>query len=125
MATATATNGGIESNDKNGIEAFTDRDVRALTEYIIPLEEIGRVKDADGLFLVVGESGKEYTVDVWNRACDCPDMEYNNPDGGCKHIRRCEFESGIRPIPTAIDRSAIKVSTQIFGEFVNGEPVFG
>jgi len=70
-----------------------DRDVRALTEYLTVLPE------APGLYEVVSQSGESYTVDVRNGACTCPDAEYHDPDGGCKHCRRVHFETGREAIP--------------------------
>lgn len=78
------------------------RDVRALTEYLTVLEDVGRAKGADGLYLVVSQSGSEYLVDARTGACECPDAEHRNPEGGCKHVRRVAYATGERPIP-AID----------------------
>ena len=30
--------------------------------------------------------------------CECKDMHYNNPDRGCKHLRRIEFIEGDRDL---------------------------
>ena len=99
------------------IATLDDRDVRALTEFHSVLDDIGRVKDAPGLYLVVSQSGCEYLVDAHDGGCECADSEYHNPDGGCKHLRRIKFATGLRPIPADVDRSAIDPS---LGEHVEG-----
>ena len=92
------------------------RDVRALTSVMSVLDEQDpRIAGRDGRFLVISASGKEYEVDTNERTCTCPDFEHNlpieNPDGSvrhsCKHIARCTYEAGQRPIPSWIDRDAL------------------
>jgi hypothetical protein len=82
-----------------------DRDVRALTRRMSVLDDVGRVKDASMLYLVVSESGSEYLVDLYQESCECPDARYR--DVRCQHIRRVEFHTGERKIPAWADRSAI------------------
>lgn len=77
------------------------RDVRALTDYLLVVEE------APDLFLVYGEDGDEYTVDADTGACTCPDAEYRHPEGGCKHARRVAFHIGARDVPEWADRDAM------------------
>ncbi|WP_254547492.1 hypothetical protein [Halomarina pelagica] len=77
------------------------RDVRALTDYLLVVE------DAPDLYLVYGEGGDEYTVDTRTGACTCPDYEYRQPAGGCKHIRRVAFETGARDVPAWANRDAM------------------
>lgn len=84
-----------------------ERDVSALTEIMSVLEDVGRVRGAAGLYLVVSESGGTYTVDARSDACDCPDAEHRQPDGGCKHVRRVAFATGAREIPEWVDRDAV------------------
>ena len=84
-----------------------DRDVRALTEYMSVLSDIGMVAGADGLYTVVSESGRSYTVDIETGACDCDDAFYRNPDGGCKHVRRVQFATGRRSIPAWVNEDAV------------------
>ena len=84
-----------------------DRDVSALTEIMTVLEDVGRVRDADGLYLVVTESGGSYTVDAHAGACECPDAEHRQPDGGCKHVRRVTFATGARSVPAWVDPDAV------------------
>ena len=80
---------------------LADRTVRALTDYLLVVE------DAPGLFRVYGEDGDEYTVDAETGACTCPDAEYRDPDGGCKHVRRVAFHTGERAVPAWVDRDAV------------------
>ena len=96
MAATADTDTDATAADTVGLEV---RDVRALTEYLTVLEDVGRVRGADGLYLVVSESGAEYLVDARGRRCDCPDAEHRDPDGGCKHVRRVAFATGVRPTP--------------------------
>jgi hypothetical protein len=77
-----------------------DLDVRALTQFLTVLEDVGRARDAEDLFIVVSESGSEYLVDIREGACECPDHEYRGRK--CKHIRRVEFATGCRPVPAGI-----------------------
>jgi len=62
------------------------RTLRALTETMSVLSEIGRAKGADDLYLVVSESGREYLVDARDWSCECPDATHRNVR--CKHQRR-------------------------------------
>lgn len=78
-----------------------DRDVRALTECITVLEDIGPAAGAPDLFLVVSQSGREYLVDARTETCECPDSEHRGVR--CKHLRRVAFATGQRPIPAGID----------------------
>lgn len=76
-------------------------DRRALSEYLTVLEDVGRVRDAAGLYLVVSQSGREYLVDLREGGCTCPDREYR--DRKCKHVRRVEFATGRRPVPSVLE----------------------
>lgn len=78
-----------------------ERDVRALTEYLTVLEDVGRAADADDLYLVVSQSGENYLVDARDGGCGCPDARYR--DMQCKHARRVAFATGERPIPAGVD----------------------
>ena len=64
------------------------RTIRAATEIMTVIEE------ADALFLVVTESGSEYTVDLREPACSCRDFEFRDDIQECKHIRRVRIEVG-------------------------------
>jgi hypothetical protein len=80
-----------------------DRDARALTRRMSVLDDVGRARGADDLFLVVTTS--EYLVDVRTGSCECPDSRYR--DVKCHHVRRVEFHTGEREIPAWADRSVI------------------
>lgn len=102
-----------------GIDKIETRDVRALTECMSVLGHVGRARDADGLYLVVSESGSEYLVDVLGGACECPDHEHR--EAHCKHLRAAEFASGRREIPEWVDREEINNS---LGDHIDAGPVF-
>jgi hypothetical protein len=97
---------------KSGHDGRTDteldaRDVRALTERMSVLDDVGPARGADGIFRVVSQSGSTYTVDLQLGACSCPDSERRNPDGGCKHVRRAAFatgERGVNVVPERVGR---------------------
>lgn len=82
-------------------EPVDDRDVRALTEYLF-VERF-----AEGMFRVYSEDGSFQVVEPDLGACECEDMEYRDPDGGCKHIRRVEFWTGRRDLPEWANRDAM------------------
>ena len=94
-----------------------ERDVRALTEYLTVLADVGRVRGADDLFLVVSESGSEYLVDARGGRCDCPDAEHRG--ARCKHLRRVALATGARPVPVGAD--SLGVDPQL-GMHVDGGP---
>ena len=104
-----------ESDDHESID---NRTVRALTEYLTVLPDYGRARGADGLYMVVSESGEEYLVDGVTGACRCPDAEHRDPEGGCKHVRRVAFATGEEAIPGEVD----DVDPQL-GDHVAGEPI--
>jgi len=84
-----------------------ERAARALTEKMTVLPELGRAEGADGLFLVVTESGSEYLVDARTGVCECPDYQYREPDGGCKHLHRVAYATGEVSIPAWVNSSAV------------------
>ena len=84
-----------------------ERAARALTEKMTVLPEMGRAEGADGLYLVVTESGSEYLVDARTGACECPDYQYREPEDGCKHIHRVAYATGEASIPAWVDTDAI------------------
>ena len=94
---------------------------RALTQYLTVLDDIGRVRDAPDLYLVVSESGSEYLVDARDDSCECPDSRYRDRPGGCKHLRRVAFATGRESIPAWVNRD--DVDDQL-GQHVDAEPVF-
>jgi hypothetical protein len=77
---------------------------RAATECMTVMDDVGDARDAPGLYVVVGENGGgEYLVDTHTGACTCPDAEYRNPAGGCKHVRRARMASCETPVPAGVD----------------------
>lgn len=93
------------------------RDVRALTEYHSVLDDTGRARGADDLYLVVSESGSEYLVDARLGSCECPDHRHR--EVRCKHIRRVAYATGDRPVPAWIDTDAVDPQ---LGEHVDATP---
>lgn len=82
-------------------QTVDSRTKRALAECMTVLPNHGLARDAPGLFVVIGENENgEYLVDSRTDSCDCDDMRYRDPDGGCKHLRRVRVLTGERPIPT-------------------------
>jgi len=91
---------------------LTDRDARALTEYMTVLPKGGDV------FTVVGQNGGgEYRVDAQEERCTCPDHKHRGVR--CKHIRRVAFATGEEAIPSWADRE--EIDDQL-GEHVSGTP---
>jgi hypothetical protein len=109
------------TDSADGEDVLDEVDARALTQYLTVMDDVGRVRDAPGLFLVVSESGSEYLVDARDAACECPDSQYRDRSGGCKHIRRVLFATGREAIPAWVDRD--DVDDQL-GQHVDGDPVF-
>ncbi|MDS0284751.1 hypothetical protein [Haloarcula onubensis] len=110
------------SSDKaDGTDGSTDfdtRDVRALTEVHSVLDDVGRARGADDLFLVVSGSGSEYLVDMRTGTCECPDSEYR--DVTCKHQKRVQFATGEREIPAWVNTDGLDDQ---LGEHVQGPRV--
>jgi hypothetical protein len=92
-------------SDLEGAAAPDDRTIRALTEYIYAFDELGAAAGAPGLWLVYGEAGDEYFVDVRGCSCTCGDACHR--DVRCKHIRRVEFLTGRRAVPEWADPGGI------------------
>jgi uncharacterized Zn finger protein len=68
------------------------RTLRALTEPMSVLPEIGRAKGAEDLYLVVSSSGNSYLVDARDWSCECPDATHR--DVRCKHQRAVALRTG-------------------------------
>lgn len=83
------------------VECIDARTVRALTDLLAVYEE------CPGLFVVAGEGGNTYRVDAETGACTCPDAEYRQPDGGCKHARRVALWRGETTVPEWADTDAL------------------
>jgi predicted nucleic acid-binding Zn finger protein len=58
------------------------------------------IEEAQSLFSVTTQSGSEYTVDLREPACSCPDFKYRESVSECKHIRRVRIEVGQVDIET-------------------------
>jgi hypothetical protein len=111
-----------DSETQDCIE-IADRTRRALEEYMTVLPEFGRAADAPGLFVVVGENENgEYLCDTRTGGCECKDAEYRDPEGGCKHVRRCRIVQGEKPVPAA-SLGDIEVDSSI-GVHVDSSPKF-
>ncbi len=100
-----------DSQDSTELESRTER---ALTECMTVMPNHGRAEGAPALFVVIGENcNGEYLVDTRTDSCDCKDMQYRDPEGGCKHLRRCRIATGEDPVPAnALDKITID---SIFG----------
>ncbi|RQG93704.1 hypothetical protein [Natrarchaeobius oligotrophus] len=116
----------VESTDADAddaeveVEVIDEVDARALTTPMTVMDSVGMVRDADGLFEVTTASGREYIVDLAapdDARCLCDDHRYRQRP--CKHIRRCQFEIGARPIPSWVDRDDVD---EQLGQHVSGEP---
>lgn len=94
---------GLESRDESGIEALDDRDIRALTERLTVMPDVGDARGGDDLFTVISHTGSQYLVDLRLGSCSCPDSRHRDPDGGCKHVRRTQYVTGERSVPTWVD----------------------
>lgn len=100
--------------------AIDERDARALTQVMSVLDDVGRVRDAPGLYLVISESGREYLVDADLGACECADSYYRGIR--CKHQRRVAFATGAEEIPAWVDRDAVD---DHLGYHLDADPVWG
>ena len=55
---------------------------------------------AGGRYTVYAASDNTYEVDVVTKTCTCGDYQKNEPDGGCKHVRRVDMEVRANRVPT-------------------------
>lgn len=108
-----------ESTDEKTTDNVDERTVRALEEYLTVLPD---AVDAPGMVRVVSHTGEEYTVDVRENRCECPDATYNLDDEtDCKHVRRARFALGLDAVPAAaLDAAEVEPN---FGAFVNEDAV--
>ncbi|MDL0127042.1 hypothetical protein [Halobacterium salinarum] len=88
-----------------GVDVLADVEVRALTEKMTTLADIGRAQDAPGLYLVVSESGASYLVDYHEQRCECPSQFYRG--GECKHLARVAYATQDRTIPGWVDQRRV------------------
>ena len=56
-------------------------------------------EEGSGEFIVHSASGDAHLVDLPAEHCSCKDMEYNEPAGGCYHLRRVRMALGIMEVP--------------------------
>lgn len=56
---------------------------------------------APGLYSVTTQSGSEYTVDLRDGVCDCPDHRYR--EARCKHLWRAAYATETVDPPAAVD----------------------
>ncbi len=85
-------------------DAADGRSVRACEEPMLVLPRLDERQQATGLYAVKKlNNGAGYVVDLTEGACTCPDMAHNDPAGGCKHLRRVEFEITHFGLPDAGD----------------------
>jgi len=111
-----------ESESQDCVEVET-RTERALSECMTVLPNHGRADGAPGLFVVIGQNGNgEYLVDTRTGSCECPDAEYRDPEGGCKHLRRCRIATGDTPVPA--DALGEVTIDDTFGAQVDASPKF-
>ena len=99
MSTDTPARLEARATDDRCIDLSNDRAVSALTSKMSVLPA------APDVYTVVSESGREYTVDVRDGVCECPDSTYRG--GECKHQIRALVATGRLSIPSWADRSAI------------------
>lgn len=125
------TNYTTSSDKSDGTDSsidLSDRELRALEQFLTVTPEIGRARGADDLVIVTSESGREYLVDVDCGRCQrrdggvCPDQEYNLDDGEvCKHVIRARIATGRRSVSSA-ELAAADVDPQL-GEHASGPAV--
>ncbi len=72
------------SAQRDGLEPRTRRAVDQAMAVSL-LEKGGRYEVRSG-------SGNWYEVDVISESCTCPDWRKHMPEGGCKHLRRVDYE---------------------------------
>lgn len=86
------------------LKQLDDRDVRALTEHM----DIYRDDpDTSTEEVAVYNKGTRHIVNPRARFCDCEDQHYRQPEGGCKHLRRLDFEDGRRDVPSWVQADAL------------------
>lgn len=70
---------------------------------------------APDLYSVTTQSGREYTVDAREPACECP-WAFYNPSDTCKHAERVAYATEEKAIPAWVDESAVD---PLLGRFVS------
>jgi len=115
----------IAQQTQTDAPTLEDRTLRALGESMtvinqnVPEFPNIDVENSPGLFIVVTATGT-YLVDIIEGTCTCPDMRWNSPNGGCKHVRRARFATGAKAIPKeAVENDEIKID-HMLGRTVAG-----
>lgn len=89
------------------------RSARARTQQMVVIPQVDPNGECIGMYDVHSlESEKVYTVVLDLSDCSCKDMEFNRPEGGCKHLKRVAIgitETGL-PAP---DQKAGEYPTSI------------
>jgi hypothetical protein len=89
----------LDKTDDNSTDSASRRE-KARTEEMVVIPEMTTDGFATGLYDVHSGSGSAYTVDLDAVIpCDCPDMEYNSPENGCKHSQRVQIMVDETPLP--------------------------
>lgn len=94
----------LRDRDEIDLGSEDRRTLKAHTEdlLVIPLTDgdTPRHGHSIGLYTVVSESGGVYMVNLdGHGVCDCPDMTYNHPPSGCKHLRHVGIATTETPLP--------------------------
>ena len=83
------------------------RTIRAATEYMTVIEQ------APAMFSVTTESGSEYTVDLREPACTCPDFQHREEVTECKHIIRTRLivnQIDVESLEEELERTASELA---------------
>lgn len=87
------------------VVSLADHEVRALTEKMSVLPDVGWASGAPGLYLIVSESGATYRVDADAGRCSCPSQFYRG--GPCKHTARVAYATRQREIPDWVNQDRV------------------
>jgi hypothetical protein len=120
MRNTTQVEKSTEAEDTDEADEFGDRQLRAVEEYLTVMPD---GVDARGMVRVVSHTGDEYTVDVRDEACTCPDFEHRGGDenGRCKHVYRALWATGREAMPADLVEAADVEPN--FGAFVETDEV--
>lgn len=91
----------------DGSIEIDDRTRRALTEPLSVVTTDGTPLEGDeSIVRVISHTGADgdYTVDVREGRCSCPDSTYRAPAGACKHVRRSRVVLGRESLDAAVLR---------------------
>lgn len=91
----------------DGSIEIDDRTRRALTEPLSVVTTDGVPLEGDeSIVRVISHTGADgdYTVDVREGRCSCPDSMYRAPAGACKHVRRSRVVLGRESLDVAVLR---------------------